>query len=136
MAETFLPIPLRVHEIPVKRDSRYWTEWNLENWARHMEGVELPEGMPEQASGGVQGYTSLDLDNEDDYERMCGWLADTTSQVVAGLPGAERSAILHRYIAGAPYEFHRFKEPYGLALASAMELVQQGLRRRGVWLGE
>jgi len=120
----------------VLKDARWWTEWNLENWARHMQGIELPEGLPPEASGGVQGYTSLDLENEDAHDRLSAELADVTSRVVVTLPDAERSAIMHRYIAGAPYEFHRVKVPYGLALASAMDLVQEGLRRLGVWLGE
>lgn len=126
------PLP----QLPVKKDARWWTEWNLENWATHMQGIELPEGLPPEASGGLQCYTSEDLENEDEYDKLCANLADTTSRVIVTLPEAERSAIMHRYIAGACYEFYRVKEPYGLALASAMPLVEDGLRRRGVWLGE
>lgn len=118
----------------VKKDARWWTEWNLENWARVLSSGGLPDGAPPKAHVG-DNFTSLDLDNDVAYDRLCESLADTTSVVVAGLPEPQRQAIRHRYL-GERYEWETGIGPYGVNLALAMPMVTQALRSRGVWLGE
>lgn len=124
-----------LNAIAHRKDTLYWVEWNLENWARHMKGIDLPDGMPVRASGGIEVYTSLDLDSVSAVEKMEAGLAETTGVVVASLPSAERSAIQHRYM-DSQYEFWRFSLTYGDALASGMDLVEKGLTAKGVWLGQ
>lgn len=121
---------------PAKRDAAWWTEWNLENWARHETAIDLPEGAPSEACGGIEGYTSLDLDNELAYDRMTVELAQQTGLVIAALPEAEKNAIRHRYLPNVQFDFWRHTSAFGVALASAKELVQQGLRRRAIYLGD
>lgn len=117
-----------------KKDARYWTEWNLENWARVLSAGGNPEGLPKSAMVG-ENYTSLDLDGDSAYQAMCYAAADTTSMVINGLPDAEMAAIRHRYL-GEFYDFEALVHPFGIALALAIPLVTEGLRRRGAYLGD
>ena len=118
----------------VKKDAHWWTEWNLENWARVLSSGGLPDGAPGEACAG-ENFTSLDLDNDIAFDRMCESLAETTGIVVAALPEPQCQAIRHRYL-GERYEWEKGIGPYGVNLALAMPTMTEGLRARGVWLGE
>lgn len=118
---------------PFVKDAAWWTEWHLGNWSDWMRRGELPEGMPDQASGGAENYTNYDADSERAYSALDMWAADTTNAVVHGLQGHETAAIYHAYL-DAVYRFMRGN--YEEILMHAKDNVQVGLRRRGVWLGE
>lgn len=108
----------------------FWVEWNLQNWARFQREGGLPDGAPTEASGGLQCYTSMDFDGM--CERMDAELASITAVVVEQLAPAERCAIHAGYLEAV----WRFREPFSVILDRSKLNVQQGLRKRGVWLGE
>lgn len=120
-------------EPSVVKDEAWWTDWHLNNWARWMTKIELPKGVPDCASGGVENYTTHDAHNEKAYDALDAWLAETTHVVIQGLVETEKAAIYCRYVE-AIYRFPRgnFEE----LLARAVENVRAGLKRRQVWLGE
>lgn len=115
------------------KDAAWWTEWHLCNWRDWMHRGELPEGLPDEACGGIDNYTSYDDNNERAYEKLDAWAAEITHLVVQGLDDAQKAAIYHAYV-NAVYRFMRGN--YDSLLASARLNVQAGLRRRGIWLGE
>lgn len=117
----------------VVKDAAYWTEWHLQNWCNWMHGRDLPDGMPDEACGGIENYTSYDHNNERAYEKLDAWAAELTHLVIHGLVESEQAAIYHAYV-NAVYRFMRGN--YHELLLSARANVQAGLRRRGIWLGE
>lgn len=121
-----------VTDAPIK-DAAYWTHVHLQNWAAWMERDDPPDGVPREASGGAENYSTLDAHSELAYAKLDAWAAENTNAVIDGLPDAEQAAIYHCYIQ-AVYRFLRGN--YDAILARARGNVQAGLRRRGVWLGQ
>ena len=118
---------------PILKDAAWWTEWHLWNWALWMNAGELPDGVPCEACGGAENYTTYDANSERAYTALDAWSAETTHMVVQGLDASERMAV-HRCYLDAVYRFVRGN--YEEILARARANAQAGLRRRGVWLGE
>ena len=117
----------------VVKDATWWTEWHLWNWRDWMYRPDLPEGVPREASGGLENYTTHDLDSERALAAHDIWAAENTNAVIEGLDGGQKIAIHHAYI-NAVYRFNRGNYLDLLKLGKAN--IMSGLRRRGVWLGE
>lgn len=120
-------------EIKPARAAREAVERLLRKWVTFMHGEAKPAGYPTKASGGVTGYTSLDLDNVAAYENLDRVLAEKTDAVINGLTPIEQCAIHHRYLQ-AVYRFQR--ETFDVVLDRAKCKIEIGLRKRDVWLGE
>jgi hypothetical protein len=131
LSAVFLAIEVR----PVDRPAQRAVERLLRNWASFMHGTAdvTPQGCPRRASGGLQSYTSLDLDNVAAYENLDTVLAEKTDAVIASLTPVEQSAIHHKYL-HAVYRFQR--ETLEAVLGRAKHKIEIGLRARDVWLGD
>lgn len=116
----------------IAKDAAYWTESALLTWARFMRGRDLPDGLPGK-DGILEGFSGYDANSEHAYDKLDGWIADTTHAVICGLVPAENAAIYHTYLQ-AVYRFPRSN--YSEVLERARANVQAGLKRRGVWLGQ
>jgi hypothetical protein len=118
--------------VEIKKDERWYVEWNLENWARWMGNGGTPRGLPDRASGGaLSNYTTLDANNERAYEQLDADLAKRTNAVVDDLVPVEKNAIYKAYGLIALVQIIHFDA----VLATAKLKVTAGLRRKGVWLG-
>lgn len=114
------------------KDAEYWTEWNLSNWAKWMQHGGLPDGCPKEACGGLENYTTVDLDNEKAYESLDERLAEATNAAIDDLQPASKSAIYREYGILKAYS----GADYVAVLRLAKLEVREGLRLRNVWLGE
>lgn len=103
-------------------------------WVPYMHGGgDKPQGCPTHACGGIQNYTSLDLDNIEAYENLDHTLAEKCDAVIGSMSQVEQCAIHHTYL-HAVYRFNR--EPLEDVLERAMLKLEIGLRARNVWLGD
>ena len=116
---------------PIK-DAAYWTESALLTWARFMRGSDLPDGLPSEV-GILENFSGYDANSEHAYDKLDGWIADTTHAAICELIPIENAAIYNVYLQ-AIYRFPRGN--YSEVLDRARANVQAGLRRRGVWLGD
>jgi len=114
------------------KDSAYYVDWNLTNWAKWLSYGGLPEGLPDKASGGLENYTSLDRDSDGEYEKLDERLAEITDVVVSELDEPYKAVIKHAYGIVRHVAVWR----YDAVLAQGKLMVQIGLSKRNVWLGE
>lgn len=109
----------------------------LKAWANYMRSKEGPDGLPEQACGGIENYSTLDRDSDGAYERLDIWTAEHTQEVIEDIgkrSPAQKAALYRAYDISAVFRFPR--DNYKELLVEAKIAVAIGLRRRGVWLGE
>ena len=116
----------------IAKDAAYWTESALLTWARFMRRNESPDGFPDHVAI-LETFSGYDANSEHAYDKLDVWIADTTHAVICGLIPIENAAIYHIYLQ-AVYRFPRGN--YSEVLERARANVQDGLRRRGVWLGD
>jgi len=116
----------------------WWLEHYLGLWASWMrsKGDELPEGCPNEASGGAQNYTSL-TDFDGMCERMDTEHAQQVHIAVHRLPDAWRAAIycergLGDWSTDRTTQFFRYEAVLGRAKIA----LTGELRRLGLWFGE
>ena len=97
----------------------------------------LPDGVPHEACGGIENYSSVDLDNDNAYAALDSDLANRTNAVIEdiGVRHPAQHAALYRAF-GLVSVFRFPRDNYAQVLESAKENVKIGLRIRGVWLGE
>ena len=121
--------------LPAVKDSSWWLEWQLTNWARYMRGDELPQGAPSRACGGLQNYSNMFGDFDVACEHMDCQLAEATNAAIEGLPSqAEQVALYVEYgVASTVFRFTR--EPFDQVVLRAKHNVRKSLERRGIWLG-
>lgn len=111
--------------LPVSADD--WIERHLYTWARWMRRGELTEGFADHCSGGLQGFTHMDMDAA--YERLDAWIAAAVDACMEELPPAEWAAVRNRH-GLAVFEFPRDNEAE--LYASAKKRLIPMLRRRNV----
>lgn len=108
-------------------------ERHLRNWVTWMRSGERPDGLPRQASGGLENYTSFDSEGWTAWEKLDKWTAEATNAAIESLKAIEQCAIHHCYLR-AVYRFPRGN--YDAVLESARERLKVALRKKNVWLGE
>jgi hypothetical protein len=112
-------------------------EQHLRTWADWMRGPDRPDGLPTEASGGVENYSTIDRDSDSSYEKLDFWIAETTNTVIEDIGNrnpAQKAALYRAYDIVSHFRFPRGN--YLELLDAAKLAVSVGLRRRGVWLGE
>ena len=115
----------------IVKDESYWLDGIFQNWVRWMHSDELPEGLPDKGCGGIVGYVSGGYDHGESYEAIDARVAEITNAVIESLDASEQAAIYSRYL-HAVFRFQRQQD----VLEQARAHVAEGLKRRGVWLGE
>lgn len=113
-----------------------WTERHLVTWRSWKHGWYGPKGYAD-GSLVVENYSTIDRDSDAAYERLDEWIALTCEAVINGLGNqhpAQKAALYRAYDITATFRFPR--DNYQAVLTQAKASVQDGLRRRGVWLGE
>jgi hypothetical protein len=112
-------------------------EQHLQTWAAWMRGPEVPDGLPTEACGGMDNYSTIDRDSDAAYEKLDFWVAETVNTVINDIGErhpAQKAALYRAYEVVAAFRFPR--DSYEAVLSEARQNVLMGLRRRGVWLGE
>jgi hypothetical protein len=115
--------------IVIERSPEDWLEHYLVLWASWMHSDELPDGCPEEASGGLQPF--LDMDFDEMCARMDAEHAEIVNMVIFRLTPAERCAI-HRQYLHAVYHVRNFE----VVLLLAKAKVMHHLRNCGLWFGD
>lgn len=118
-----------LERIVIDRSPEDWLEHYLHLWASWMQSDELPEGCPDEASGGFLPYIDLDFDAM--CERMDAEHAQIVNMVLMRLTPAERCAI-HRQYLQAVYRVRDFER----VLEVSKQKVMHHLRNCGLWFGD
>lgn len=121
--------------IPIKT-AQYWVERHLTTWCAWKHGWYGPDGLPSESCAG-ENYQSLDRDSEAAYDKLDSWIAETCQVVIDDIGNrypAQKAALYRAYDIVSAFRFPR--DNYEILLQAAKGNVLQGLRRRGVWLGE
>lgn len=128
-------VPLLSIQIKPIRPARQAVEHLLRTvWVPYMHGSGgKPRGCPTRASGGIQNYTSMDLDNVEAYERLDYTIGQKIDAAIADLTPVEQCAMHHTYL-HAVYRFQR--ETLPVVMDRALLRLEMGLRARNVWLGQ
>lgn len=129
-----LDIPILAAQINPIRPARQAVEHLLRTvWVPYMHGSGgKPRGCPNRASGGIQNYTSMDLDNVEAYERLDKTIGEKIDAAIADLTPVEQCAVHHTYL-HAVYRFQR--DTLERVMDNALLKLEIGLRTRNVWLG-
>lgn len=117
---------------PAVKDAAYWLEHYLALWASWMHSDdELPEGCPEDASGGLGPYLSLEFD--DLCDRMDTEHAQQVHVAIWRLSDTHRNAL---YVERGIVAY--FEDPvwYDRTLAAAKAQLMRELVKMGLWFGD
>lgn len=116
--------------IRIDRTPEDWLEHYLANWAQWMRVKDLPEGCPDEASGGFLPFIDLDFDAM--CERMDAEHAEQTYEAIrTALTPAEQCAIHHAYLQAV-----FFVRDYPAVLLRAKQKLMHDLKRRGLWFND
>lgn len=103
----------------------------LVDWARFLRGYNPVDGYPGRSDVLGTGGASKSFDAMCEASDMK--IARITDTVIGDLPANQQCALHHAYL-NAVWRFMR--NDYEAVLAAAKNRVRDGLRARGVWLGE